>query len=192
MNESTNITQLLNQWVAGNSLIETELINAVYPLLRAVAHKQLNKVKDSSMNTTLIVNELYLKLRKQNRIKLNNKNHFLALSARLIRQIIVDNIRSNKALKRGLLYQQVTLYEHELNAASSIKNNEMNVDWLTLNKLLNELESIDPESVKLIELRFFAGLNLQEIAEVCNTSVSSVSRNWRFARSWLLNKLKDN
>ena len=192
MNESTNITHLLNQWVAGNSLIETELINAVYPLLRAVAHKQLNKVKDSSMNTTLIVNELYLKLRKQNRIKLNNKNHFLALSARLIRQIIVDNIRSNKALKRGLLYQQVTLYEHELNAASSIKNNEMNVDWLTLNKLLNELESIDPESVKLIELRFFAGLNLQEIAEVCNTSVSSVSRNWRFARSWLLNKLKDN
>ena len=192
MNESTNITQLLNQWVAGNSLIETELINAVYPLLRAVAHKQLNKVKDSSMNTTLIVNELYLKLRQQNRIKLNDKNHFLALSARLIRQIIVDNIRSNKALKRGLLYQQVTLYEHELNAASSIKNNEMNVDWLTLNKLLNELESIDPESVKLIELRFFAGLNLQEIAEVCNTSVSSVSRNWRFARSWLLNKLKDN
>jgi len=145
MKESANITQLLNQWLAGDSSIEAELMNAVYPLLRAVAHKQLNKSSDMSMNTTLIVNELYLKLRQQNRIELNDKNHFLALSARLIRQIIVDNIRSNRALKRGLLYQQITFYEDELNAASSIKNSEMNVDWLTLNKLLNELESIDPE-----------------------------------------------
>lgn len=188
--QNAEITQLLNQWIAGDLSVENELINIIYPLLRNVAHIQLKSSSNSDLNTTLIVNELYFKLKQQNRVQLANKNHFLALSARLIRQIIIDQIRCDQSIKRGRLYQQVTLQEQELEG--SIKNPAMSTDWLTLDLLLKELNEIDPESVKLIELRFFAGLNLEETAKVCNTSESTISRNWQFAKSWLASKLGDN
>lgn len=190
MTDSTSqLTVLLNQWIQGDKSIEDDLIRRVYPLLRDVAHKQLNKNRDTSLNTTMIVNELYMKLNNQKRVHFNDKNHFLALSAHLIRQVIVDNIRSQKAQKRGALYQQVT-FNDTINAQGAIKNLQMNVDWLTLDKLLDELQKVDPVSVKLIELRFFAGLSLKEVAEVQGISVATISRNWQFAKSWLLNRLQ--
>ena len=184
-----NITVMLNQWIAGDKPVEDELINAVYPLLRDIAHKQLKKTSDPSINTTLIVHELYLKLKQRKQIKIQDKNHFLALSARLIRNIVVDIYRSNNAVKRGQLYQNVTLQEDETDEHHSTPDTL--VDWMTLHNLLIELEKIDPDSVKLIELRFFAGLNIPETAEVLNTSSSTISRNWKFAKSWLFNRLKN-
>ncbi len=186
---SPQLTVLLNQWIGGDKSIENDLIRQVYPLLRDVAHQQLRKNYNSNMHTTLIVNELYLKLKNQKRVRLNDKNHFLALSAHLVRQVIIDNIRSQKAIKRGALYQQVT-FNDTVNAQGVINNLQMNVDWLTLDRLLNELEKVDPVSVKLIELRFFVGLNLKEVAEIQGISVATITRNWQFAKSWLLNKLQ--
>lgn len=184
---------MLNKWVSGDLSFENEIISTVYPLLRKVAHTQLNKARDASLDTTVIVNELYLKLKKLNRIELKNKNHFLAFSAKLIRQIVLEHIRTENSLKKGRQFQQVTLNESsdyfEHDEANPIKNIQMNIDWLTLNQLLEQLEILDPESVKLIELRFFTGLTIPEIAEVLNTSTASVSRNWHFAKNWLLHKL---
>lgn len=184
-----NLTILLNQWIAGDMSVEAELINAVYPMLRDIAHQQLSKSSDSSFQTTIIVNELYLKLKKQDRIQLQNKNHFLALSSHLIRNIIIDNFRSDNSIKRGQQFQHVTLYEDDVDKHH--ESSATNVDWITLHNLLTELEAIDPISVKLIELRFFAGLSIPETAEVLNTSASTISRNWKFAKSWLFNRLNN-
>ena len=181
-----DITQLLNQWVAGDSSHEDELITTIYPLLKEIAHSQLYKSSNQGMNTTVAVNELYLKLKKQNRITIQNKNHFLAFCSCLIRQIVIDDIRSNNAEKRGNQFEQITL-DNDLLAENGTKN----IDWLDLEKRLQELEKIDPESVKIITYRFFAGLTIPEIAELLNTSTATVSRNWSFAKSWLLSRLKD-
>lgn len=188
INNAENITIMFNQWIGGDLSIENDLINAVYPLLRDIAHKQLAKAPDSTFQTTVIINELYLKLKKQNRVQLQDKNHFLAFSSQLIRNIIIDSFRANNSQKRGQQYQLVTLYEDEVDKHHQ---STTNIDWLTLHSLLKELETIDPESVKLIELRFFAGLSIPETAEVLNTSASSISRNWKFAKSWLFNRLNN-
>ncbi len=165
------------------------MIRQVYPLLRDVAHIQLRKENVGNLDTTLIVNELYLKLQKQNRIHLNDKNHFLALSSQLVRRIIIDIIRSNNAAKRGALYQHLTLND-KIDELSFSDNEEMTIDWLTLDHLLTELSKVDPESVKLIELRFFGGLSMKEIAEIKGVSLSTVANNWKIAKTWLLSQLK--
>jgi RNA polymerase sigma factor (TIGR02999 family) len=182
---SDNLTINLNKWIAGNISIENQLINDVYPLLRDIAQRQINKNSKTNVHTTLIVNELFLKLKQQNKIQLHDRNHFFAFSAKLVRQIIIDIIRSEKSLKRGSQYQQITLNINEV----EIEDSQSQIDWLTIHNLLNELETIDPESVKLIELRFFSGLTIPEIAKVLNTSPSTISRNWKFAKSWLFNQL---
>lgn len=183
------ITVLINQWIQGDKSIENDLIGHLYPLLRDVAHKQLRKSNVNNLDTTMIVNELYLKLQKQNSIHLNNKNHFLALSSQLVRQIIIDIIRSNNAAKRGALYQHLT-FNDKLDELDAINNEEMTIDWLTLDHLLTELSKVDPDSVTLIELRFFGGLSMKEIADIKGVSLSTVSNNWKFAKTWLLSQLK--
>jgi len=180
-----NLTQQLNQWIAGDRSNEQQLFKQLYPRLRHIAHKQLIKAKSAPTNTTLIVNEAYLRLVKQNEIKLHDRLHFFALSARVIRCIILDDIRQIKAAKRGHSWQKITLQNLVSESAS-----EFSVDILSLNKALDELGEFDPLSVRIIELRFFAGLTIKEIAQVCNVSDSTISKNWRFARSWLLNKLE--
>jgi len=181
-----NLTLLLNEWVAGDSSSENQLLNIIYPLLKGIAHSQLSKSSNSNINTTILVNEAYLKLKQQNRVEIVDKNHFLAFSACLIRQIVIDDIRSCKAKKRGSQFEQITLNEDELAGESNF-----NIDWLNLDKLLTELETIDPVSAKIINYRFFVGLKIPEIADLLNTSTATVSRNWKFAKAWLLNKLKE-
>ena len=186
---SDNLTIMLNQWIDGDLSVENDLMNTIYPLLRDIAHQQLNKSQGSTFQTTVIINELYLKLKKQNRIQIQDKNHFLAITSQLIRNLIIDEFRSKNSQKRGQQFQQVTLYENEVDKYH--QTNSVNIDWISLHNLLIELESIDPESVRLIELRFFAGLSIPETAEVMKTSQSSISRNWKFARSWLFNRLNN-
>jgi RNA polymerase sigma factor (TIGR02999 family) len=185
---SDNITQNLNRWIMGQLVHENELLEQLYPLLRNVAYSQLNKASDSCLNPTLIVNEAYLKLRQKNKIQVVNKNHFLALSARIIRRIILDDLRVNSAAKRGGEWVQVTLCEF---VEGQRPQAELQFDWFVLNDLLDELEKVDSESLRIIELRFFAGLTIDETAEVCMKSPSSISRSWRFARTWLLDKLQE-
>jgi len=185
----SNLTVKLNQWIAGELTSEDELVNSIYPQLKKAAISQLKKVSCSAMNPTMLVNELYLKLKDSNNIKVENKSHFLAISARAIRQILIDDIRSLDAKKRGGSVDFVTLYDDQVDDESQDNDSSHIIDWKLLNDSLNELQVIDEESVKLIELKFFAGLNNQEIAHVLKVSVSTVSRNWKFAKSWLFNKL---
>jgi RNA polymerase sigma factor (TIGR02999 family) len=188
MTTKENITQLLNQWIKGDQSHENQLIKLVYPQLRKIAHAQLSKDVRPYLNTTLIVNELYFKLKKHNRIQIQDKSHFFALSAIIIRRLVVDLIRSKDSYKHSNVLQQVTLDD---DMESNDKSSPINTDWLTIDKLLNELAKVDPVSVKIIELRFFVGLSIPETAKVMNTSESSISRSWKFAKSWLLNKLKE-
>lgn len=179
-------TQMLNDWIKGELSEENKLFEDIYPFLRDIAHKQLNKAKDSNLNTTLLVNEFYLEMNRKDKIQFQDKNHFYALAARLIRRYILMDFRSNQSLKKGGSLQQITLAGID----AQLEQTEDSIDLLTLDKLLNELEEFDPQSVRIIELRFYAGLKQQEIAEILNISTATLSRIWSFARSWLLNKLK--
>ncbi len=179
------INEMLKKWVSGDLSVENELFNELYPLLRTVVHSEHSKINDKEMNTTLLANEVYLNLKQNKNLLINDKRHLLATAARMVRYMLIDNVRSKLSIKKGGMQKRVTLQHPDF------ANNtpEISVDWLTLHHLLQELEMVDPEATRLIELRFFAGLNIDETASLMNTSNSTVSRNWQFARTWLLNKL---
>ena len=185
-----NVTELVNKWVSGDSSVENQLISHIYPLLHKAACIQLNKVKPVSLNPTALVNELYLKLKKAKNLKLKDRNHFLAMASRTIRQILIDGIRKDQAEKRGGRVELITYQEVELPCQENENDSFKIIDWELLNELLNELELVDASSVELIEMRFFAGLKIDEIAELQNTSIATVSRNWKFAKSWLVNRVE--
>ena len=188
--ELTDITKKINDWLSGNMKAENVLLKELYPYLYHSALAQLRNSNHSDINPTLLVNELYIKLRGKSALSVSNKNHFLAISAKVIRQILIDKIRAEKAHKRGGQIKHITIDSNIMSSGDKFAQEQFMVDWLTLNESLSELEAIDKSSVELIELRFFAGLNIPEIAEVLGTSESTVSRNWQFAKTWLLSKME--
>jgi RNA polymerase sigma factor (TIGR02999 family) len=186
---SDNITQMLNQWMAGETEQQDELMAAVYPMLHQAAINQLNKVSGHTLNPTLLVNEVYLKLHQSNGLKLNNKSHFVALCSRMIRQILLDAIKARRAQKRGGSMDLVTYNDYEHGDGQDDDRFKL-IDWELLNQLLTELQEVDRTSAELIELRFFGGLTISEIAEVQQVSSATISRNWKFAKSWMVSRLK--
>lgn len=185
---NANLTTLLNKWTGGDQSIEDRLIRELYPLIHSIAQKQLSGHHYNNMETTELVHEAFIKLQKQNAIEWKNRNQFFAISAQIIRRILIDQFRAMKSKKRGELKQNLTI-DH----LSSIITGEadINFDLLEFDKLLLKLETFDQQAAKIVELKFFAGLTQKEIAETCDMSVSQVNSNWQFARSWLLNQLQD-
>ena len=183
---NVNLTTLLNKWTGGDQSVENKLIRELYPLIHTIAQKQLSGHHHSNMETTELVHEAFIKLQKQNAIEWKNRNQFFAISAQIIRRILIDQFRAMKSKKRGELKQNLTI-DH----LSSIITGEadINFDLLEFDKLLEKLEAFDPQAAKIVELRFFAGLTQKEVAETLDISVSMVNSNWQFARSWLLNQL---
>ncbi len=180
-----NLTQKINNWSKGELDDENELFNYLYPKLKSIAKNQLIKSQNSELNATLVINETFLKLKQSNKIQVNDRLHFFAMAAKFIRRIIVDDFRQKKAEKRGGTLLHVTMREIDVKPINAEITN-----WLLIHQLLTELAKVDQQSCEIIELRFFAGLNINEIAELTNTSPSTVSRHWRFAKTWLLNKLE--
>lgn len=183
---SGEITRLLEGWIGGDRQAEERLLELIYPQLRALAARRLRVGRRSStLETTELVHEAYLRLIRQDSVDWQNRAHFFAIAARLMRRIVVDRARRRGRLKRGGEVQQVDLVYADLKAP------HVNLDWLILDEALSELGEIDEQAMRIVELRFIVGLSGREAAVVEGISESSIARSWRFARAWLRQRLAD-
>jgi RNA polymerase sigma factor (TIGR02999 family) len=175
------ITGLLQQWRGGNRDAFDRLIPIVYDQLRAIASRRAGREwRHNALQTTALVNEAYLRLLGQRSVDWQNRAHFFAIAASLMRRIVVDAARRRLSLKRGAGDVAVPL--DDLPAAEPAVET---VDVLALDVALGELERLDPDQGRLVELRFFGGLTVDETAEVLGVSPATVKREWAVAKGWL-------
>jgi RNA polymerase sigma factor (TIGR02999 family) len=181
---SNKVTQLLVDWRQGNGEALNALIPLVYDELRRLAHNHLNRERSGhTLQSTALVNEAYMRLVRQD-LEINNRAHFFAVSSHLMRQILVDYARRHRAVKRGDGIDKLTL-----NEAAALLPGKSNFDLLALDEALNELGQMDPQQARVVELRFFGGLSIEETAEVVGISQATVKRDWATARAWLHREL---
>jgi RNA polymerase sigma-70 factor, ECF subfamily len=173
------------RWSAGDQEVTERLLPLVYEELRRIAARQLRRERDShTLQATAIVHEAYLRLVGQAGLEWPSRAHFFAFSAHLIRRILVDYARRRNRAKRGGLSEKITLVEMADLAL------EKSPDLVALDEALSGLERVDPRKAAVVELKFFAGLTLEEIAEQLGISSETVSREWRRARAWLYSALR--
>jgi len=176
---SESVSELLVKWQGGDADALEALLPLVYNELRRLAHHHLKGERpDHTLQTTELVHEAYIRLTRQDGLHCENRAHFLAIAARLMRQILVDYARRRRAAKHDGGYK-VTLE----GAESLLK--QRTVDLLALDDALNDLARLDPEQCRIVELRFFGGLTLEETAQELNISLTTVKRYWATARIWL-------
>lgn len=180
------VTQLLTAWSGGDQSALDKLIPLVNEELRRLAHRYINGERNGiTLQTSALVNEAYLKLVDTTRVQWQNRAHFFAVSAQLMRHILVDNARARQAQKRGGGLVQVSL------ADAQPLDLQRDPNLVALDEALSTLAEIDPRKARVIELRFFGGLTVDETAEVLEVSPDTVMRDWRLAKSWLLRELTD-
>jgi RNA polymerase sigma-70 factor (ECF subfamily) len=182
--DQNDITGMLAAWNDGNADALNRLIDFVYPELRRIARRQLQRRRaGESLESAALANEAYLKLVRAGGIRCENRSHFLALCSQIIRRILVDHARRRGFAKRGGDALRVPL-DHVLLAAQA-----RGIDVLALDEALDVLARIDGRKSRVVELRYFGGLNIEETAEVLGVSVDTVKRDWRMARAWLIAEL---
>jgi len=181
------VTELLLQWNDGNEEARAALIPLVYRELRRQAGRMLaSERRDHTLQPTVLIHEAYQKLVDQRRVQWQNRTHFFAVSAGLMRRILVDHARRRGALRRGGDVEKVRLEEVDVGAAARHE-----VDVIAVDGALSELATVDPDQARIVELRFFGGLSVLETAEVMGISRATVHRDWAMARAWLHRRLKD-
>ncbi len=179
------ITQLLAEWSKGNQAALDKLYPLVYKELRRLAHGYLRRErKGHTLQTTALINEAYLRLVEQEQVHWANRSHFFAISAQIMRRILIDHARRYDYIKRGGGAQKISLDEAALVAK------ERGQALLMLDEALNTLAAIDPRRSHVVELRYFGGLNNEEIAGVLKISENTVTRDWNMARAWLYQELR--
>ena len=180
------VTKLLQDWSVGNREALDKLLPLVYDELRRLAHSYLTHERaDHTLQTTALVHEAYLKLIDQRSVNWQNRAHFFAISAQAMRRILLDNARRHTAAKRGSGGQKVSLEE-----VATLSRDTANESLIELDEALQKLAVIDPEQGRIVELRYFGGLTIEETAEVLNISPSTVQREWTTARAWLYQAIK--
>lgn len=184
MSAPNDFTQLLVAWGAGEEDALEQLIPLVYQELRKTARRQLRGERQG-MQTTSLVHEAYLRLLDSSRVRWQNRNHFYAVSATLMRRILVDFARARRAQKRGGDVVRVPIDE-ALDAAP-----QKSADLVALSDALELLAGVDPRKAQVVELRFFGGLSVEETAHVLQVSGDTVMRDWRLAKAWLLRELSN-
>ena len=178
------ITQLLQAWGNGDEQALEKLTPLVYEELHQMAHRYMaRQAPDHTLQTTALVNEVYLRLVDVRELTWQNRAHFLAVCAKLMRRILTDFARSRRSWKRGGEAQTVSLDE------GLIISEEPRADLLALDDALNHLEALDLRKSDVVELRFFGGLTVDETAEVLKVSPDTVLRDWRLAKDWLVRDL---
>ena len=181
---SSEVTELLVRWRSGDRAALDSLIPLVYDELRRIARHYLQGERtDHTLQSTALVNEAYVRMVAQDFPEWQNRAHFFAVAAQLMRQILVDHARSHRAAKRGGEICKVTLDEAEEHPLTS------DVDVLALDEALKELADMDAQQSRVVELKFFAGLSIEDTAEVLGISSSTVKRDWVTARAWLYREL---
>lgn len=184
ISQAVDITTLIQQWQMGDRGAGDQLVEKVYPELKRIAGAHLrNERLEHTLAPTALVNELYLKFVASCPATVQNRAHFFALAAQALRHILVDYARLHKAKKRGGKEFKVTLSSAESGFAPR------NEDLLAVDELLKQLQQLDARAAQVVELRFFAGLNEEEVAQVLGVSKITVQRDWKTARAWLMSRL---
>lgn len=179
----SGVTGLLVAWSNGEGGARDRLIDAVYPELRLLARRYLRGERtEHSLSPTALVHEAYLKLIDQRRVQWQNRSHFFAIAANVMRRILVDHARAHGAAKRGA-GMQAPLQDVTLG------RDPYDVDLLALDAALERLAAIDERQSRLVELRFFGGLTIEEVAAALDVSPITVKRDWALARAWLYREL---
>ncbi|MGE0101510.1 MAG: sigma-70 family RNA polymerase sigma factor [Blastocatellales bacterium] len=180
----TEITQLLVAWGKGDQDAFGRLMPLVYDEMRKIARRYMNRQRpDHTLQTTALVNEAYLRLIDSSKVQWQNRAHFFAISAQVMRRILVDFARARTNQKRGGGAQKVVLDEALAISA------EPGADLVALDDALNDLAVIDKRQSQIVELRYFGGLSEDEVAEVLGISSRTVRRDWSLARAWLYRQL---
>lgn len=184
-----DITALLLAWNSGDPEALNRLLPAVYAELRRLARRELRRERaNHSLEPTALIHELYLGLIDQRRTKWENRAHFFAIAAQLMRRILVDHARARHALKRGGGAGLLPI--DAADGASDDPSGPSHVDLLELDQALERLTAQSPEQSRIVEMRFFAGLTVEETAHVLGRSPRTVKREWRLARAWLFRELR--
>lgn len=180
------ITRILNDLESGDPKAADRLMPLVYDELRRLASRYLARERpDHTLQPTALVHEAYLRLVDQTKVNWQNRAHFFAVAASMMRRILVDHARSHNAQKHGGQRQKLSLDE----AISFSKGKDL--DIVALDDALGDLARLDPEQSRIVELRFFGGLTLEETAEVTGVSLSTVRREWEMAKAWLYDQLSN-
>jgi RNA polymerase sigma factor (TIGR02999 family) len=184
MNTATEVTQLLCSWSGGNHAALESLMEVVYAELRRLAHSYLRRERPGqTLQSTALVNEAYLRLIDQKNVTWRNRAHFFGIAAHMMRRILVDHARSRQASKRGAGITLLTLDE----AVAGTGPRDLNL--IVLDQALESLAGIDPQQSRIVELRFFAGLSIDDAAEVLKISPATVKREWAIAKAWLCREM---
>ncbi len=179
------VTELLRRWRSGDEEALDMLTPLVYDELHRLAHRHLNRERpDHTLQTTALVNEAYLRLVEQSDVDWESRAHFFAVSAQVMRHILVDYARRHAAAKRGGEFQKVTL------DGEAIVSRERAAELVALDEAMQALHEIHPRRSKVVELRYFGGLNNKDASEVLKVSETTIERDWRFAKAWLYRELQ--
>jgi len=174
------ITQLLEAWRKGDEAARDELMTVVYQELHRLAHHYMkHELPGHTLQTSALVNEAYMRLIDQNNVQWQNRAHFYGIAAQMMRRILVDYARSRQYAKRGGGIRDLPLEE------ALIMSQERNEEVIALDETLERLAEFDPRKSKIVEFRFFAGLSIEETAEVLAVSPGTVMRDWTLAKAWL-------
>jgi len=183
-NSPPDVTQLLLAWNKGDPGALDSLMRAIYDELRRLARRQMRlEVQEHTLQPTVLVNEVYLRLVDQRVVNWQNRAHFFGAAAQIIRRILVDHARARNRLKRGGSAVKVSLCEDIRPAA------DRPMDVVVLDEALGRLEKFDPQQARIVELRFFAGLSIEETTEALSISPATIKREWATARAWLYREM---
>lgn len=178
------VTRLLLDWSKGDKTALDKLMPLIYEELRRLAHRYMSRERAGhTMQTTALVNEAYVRLVNRKNVHWQDRAHFFAIAAELMRTILVDHARSHASTKRGGGARKLSLDE------ALVVSQERAADVVALDEALRALALIDPKQSRIVELRFFGGLTIEETAEVLDLSAATIKREWSTAKAWLYHEL---
>ena len=181
-----HVTELLKAWQEGDEQALDELMPLVYEELRQIARIHMRRERpDVTLQATALANEAYVRLIDARHVQWRDRAHFFAMASRMMRRVLVDAARARRAAKRGGAAPRVT-FDESLNVAA-----ERGVDVTAIDDALQALETVSERKARVVELRFFGGLTVEETAAVLKVSPDTVERDWRFARAWLKRELSE-
>jgi RNA polymerase sigma factor (TIGR02999 family) len=185
MSEQSDITQLLIEWNGGNQTALEKLMPLVYGELHKIARRHLRRESDTrTIQTTALVHEAYLKLIDQTRINWQNRGQFFGIAAQIMRRILIDDARKRLRGKRGGNAIKLSLDDGTIDVSD-----ERAGELVALDEALQKLAEQEPNKAKLVELRYFGGLSIEETAEVLGVGTATVTRQWRIVKAWLYKEI---
>lgn len=186
MDPGADVTGALRRWRDGEDGALDTLMAAVYPELRRIAARQLRAERaDHTLQPTALVHEVFLRLIDQERVSWENRAHFLAIAARLTRRVLVDHARRRQAAKRGHGARPMRVDDVRVSAGAGPRT-----DLIALDEALDRLAALDSRQARVVELRYFGGLSIEEVAVLLEVSTGTVKRDWESARLWLFDVLR--